>query len=99
MFLVNNREINANKTIIYLQEIILFAIEEDIFAFKSCFFFLLYLISYNLLITNKQIKNFDKIENLKIFNNISNAFLVSKTYISYLKFALYIRINCLARQL
>jgi len=90
MFLASNREINANKTIIYLRETILFAIEEDVLAFKSCFFFLLYLIFYNLLITNKKIKSFNKIKNLKIFNNISNASLVSKTYINYLKSTLCI---------
>jgi len=33
MFLVNNKEINANKTIIYLREIILFAIEKKYFHF------------------------------------------------------------------
>ena len=38
MFLVNNKEINANKTIIYLREIILFAIEKKNFIFKSRFF-------------------------------------------------------------
>jgi hypothetical protein len=37
-FSTNNREINANKTIIYLRKIIFFAIEEDVFAFKSRFF-------------------------------------------------------------
>ncbi len=89
-FLANNREINANKTIIYLREIILLVIEEDILAFKSCFSFSLYSISYNLLITNKQIESFDKIENLKTFNNICNASLVSKIYINYLEFILYI---------
>jgi hypothetical protein len=98
IFLANNKEINVNKTTIYLRKIIFFAIEEDIFAFKSYFFFLLCLISYNLLIINKQIKNFNKIKNLKIFNNICNVSLVPKTYINYLEFALYIRINCLAKQ-
>jgi len=35
MFLANNKEINANKTIIYLQKIILLVIKEDILVFKS----------------------------------------------------------------
>jgi len=39
MFLTNSREINANKTTIYLQKIILLAIEKDVLAFKSFFFF------------------------------------------------------------
>jgi len=39
-FLANNREINKNKTIIYLRKIILLAIEEDVLAFKNCFFFI-----------------------------------------------------------
>ncbi len=98
-FLVDNKEMNANKTIIYLQEIILLAIEEDVLAFKSRFFFLLCLISYDSLITNKRIKSFNKIKNLKTFNNISNAPLVLKTYIDYLKFILYVRIDCLAKRL
>jgi len=89
-FLANNREINANKTIIYLRKIILLAIEENVLAFKSFFLSLLYLIFYDLLITNKQIESFNKIKNLKTFNNISNVSLISKTYINYLKFALYI---------
>ena len=59
--------------------------------------FFLYLIFYDLLITNKQIKSFNKIENLKTFNNINSASLISKAYINYLKFALYIRINCLTK--
>jgi hypothetical protein len=89
-FSTNNREINTNKTIIYSREIILLVIKEDVLAFKSCFSFLLCLIFYNLLITNKRIKSFNKIENLKTFNNISNASLVSKTYINYLMFTFYV---------
>jgi len=90
IFLASNKEINANKTIIYLREIIFLVIEKDVLAFKSCFSFLLCSISYNLLITNKRIKSFNKIKNLKIFNNISNASLVLKFYINYLEFVLYI---------
>ncbi len=52
MFLANNKEIDIKKTIIYLQKIILFVIEEHIFVFRNCFFFL-YSIFYNLLINNK----------------------------------------------
>jgi len=89
-FLASNRKIDANKTIIDLRKIIFFAIKENIFAFKSHFFFLLCSISYNSLITNKQIKNFNKIENLKIFDNINSALLVLETYIDSLKFVLYI---------
>jgi len=96
-FLANNREINANKIVIYLQKIILFVIEENVLVFKSCFF--LCLIFYNLLITNKRIESFNKIENLKTFNNINSASLVSKTYINYLELILYVRINCLAKWL
>ena len=59
--------------------------------------FFLYLIFYDLLIMNKQIKSFNKIENLRTFNNINSASLISKAYINYLKFALYIRINCLTK--
>jgi len=98
MFLTNNREINANKIIIYLQKIILLAIEKDVLAFKSCFFFLLCSIFYNLLITNKQIKSFNK-KKLKTFNNINSASLVFRTYIDFLKSTLYIRIDCLTKQL
>jgi len=98
-FLANNREINANKTIIDLRKIILFAIEENVLVFKSYFFFLLCLISYDSLITNKRIESFNKIENLKTFNNISNASLVSRAYINSLKFIFYVRIDCLAKQL
>ncbi len=98
-FSTNNREINTNRTIIYLREIILLAIKEDVLAFKSCFSFLLCLISYNLLITNKRIESFNKIKNLKTFNNISNASLVSKTYINYFKFTFYVQIDCLTKQL
>jgi len=98
-FLASNKEIDANKIVIYLQKIILLAIKEDVLAFKSCFSFLLCLIFYNLLITNKRIESFNKIENLKIFNNISSAFSIFRTYINYLEFALYIRINCLIRRL
>ncbi len=64
-FLTSNKEINANKMIIYLRKIIFFAIKKDVLAFKSYFFFLLCSIFYNSLITNKRIKNFNKIENLK----------------------------------
>jgi len=96
-FSTSNKEINANKTIIYLREIILFAIKEDVLAFKSRFF--LCSIFYDLLITNKRIKSFNKIENLKTFNNISSASLMSRAYINYLKSTLYVRINCLTRQL
>ncbi len=38
-FSTSNREINANKIIIYSQKIILLAIEEDVLAFKSFFSF------------------------------------------------------------
>ncbi len=90
---------NANKTIIYLRKIILLAIEEDVLVFKSRFSFLLCLISYDSLITNKQIESFNKIENLKTFNNISNAPLMSKAHIDHFKFVLYVRINCSTRRL
>ncbi len=89
-FLASNREINANKIVIYLRKIILFAIEENVLAFKSRFFFLLCSISYDLLITNKRIKSFNKIKNLKTFNNISSAPLVFGTHINYFKFILYV---------
>jgi len=39
IFSTSNREINANKIIIYSQKIILLAIEEDVLAFKSFSFF------------------------------------------------------------
>ncbi len=90
---------NANKTIIYSREIILLAIEENVLAFKSRFFFLLCPISYDSLITNKRIESFNKIENLKTFNNISSASLVSRTHINHFKFILYVRIDRLARRL
>ncbi len=90
---------NANKTIIYLRKILLLAIEEDVLAFKSCFSFFLCLISYDSLITNKQIESFNKIENLKTFNNISNAPSMLKTYINYFKFTLYVRIDRSTRRL
>ncbi len=98
-FSTSNREINANKTIVYLQKIIFLAIKEDVLVFKSRFFSLLYSIFYNSLITNKQIKNFNKIKNLKTFNNINSASLVSKAYINYLKFTLYVRIDRLTKRL
>jgi len=97
-FSINNREINTNKIVIYLRKIIFLAIKEDVFVFKSRFSFLLCSIFYNLLITNKRIKSFNKIENLKTFNNISSASLVSKTYINYFKFIFYVRINRLTKQ-
>jgi len=81
---------NANKTIIYLRKIILLAIEEDVLVFKSCFFFLLCSIFYDSLITNKQIKSFNKIGNLKTFSNISNVPLVSRAHINYLEFVLHV---------
>jgi len=96
-FLANNKEINANKTILYLQEIIFLAIEEDILAFKS-FSFLLCSISYDLLIINKRIESFNKIENLKTFNNISSASLMFEIYINHFESTLYVRIDCLARR-
>ena len=89
---------NANKTIIYLQKIILLAIEENVFAFKSRFFFLCS-IFYNSLITNKRIESFNKIENLKTFNNINSASLMLKAHINYLKSILYVRIDRSTRQL
>jgi len=39
IFLVNNREIDTNQTVIYLQEINLFAIEENIFVLTVVSFF------------------------------------------------------------
>jgi len=98
-FSTSNREINANKIIIYSQKIILLAIEEDVLAFNIFFFFFFCSIFYDSLITNKRIKSFNKIENLKTFNNISSAPLVSKTHINYLEFALHVRIDRLTRRL
>ncbi len=89
-FLANNRGMNANKTIIHSRKIIFLAIKENVLVFKSRFSFLLCSISYDSLITNKRIKSFNKIKNLKTFNNISSAPLMLKTYIDYLKSILYV---------
>jgi hypothetical protein len=89
-FSTNNKEINANKTIIYLRKIILFVIEENVLVFKSRFSFLLCSIFYSSLITNKRIKSFNKIENLKTFNNVNSAPLVLRTYVNYFEFILYV---------